>query len=58
MKPGESMKPFAEIQVDVTDIANQIMDYISTDVSFSLYTGGPWKFLDKRKFVAWMSCTA
>jgi len=35
MKPGESMKPFAEIQVDVTDIANQIMDYISADDSIS-----------------------
>ena len=56
MKPGESMKPFAEIQVDVTDIANQIMDYISADDSISLYTGGPWKFLDKRSLL--LGCPA
>ena len=50
------MKPYAEIPVDVTDIANQIVDYISTNDSISLYEGSPWKFLDTRDLL--VSCPA
>ncbi len=50
------MKPYAEIPVDVTDIANQIVDYISTNDSISLYESSPWKFLDTRDLL--VSCPA
>jgi len=46
------MKPFVEIKEDVTDIANEIIDYISADDSISLYEGSPWKFLNTRNLFA------
>jgi hypothetical protein len=46
------MKPFVEIKADVTDIANEIIDYISADKSISLYKGSPWKFLNTRNLFA------
>jgi hypothetical protein len=50
------MKPFVEIQVDVTEISNEIIDYISADDSISLYEGSPWKFLNTRNLMS--SCPA
>ena len=46
------MKPFVEIKVDVTDISNEIMDYVSADNSISLHEGGPWKFLNTRNLMS------
>ena len=46
------MKPFVEIQVDVTEISNEIIDYISADDSISLYEGSPWKFLNTRNLMS------
>jgi len=50
------MKPFVEIKEDVTDIANEIIDYISADDSISLYEDSPWKFLNTRNLMS--SCPA
>ena len=50
------MKPFVEIQVDVTEISIEIIDYISADDSISLYKGSPWKFLNTRNLMS--SCPA
>ena len=50
------MKPFVEIKEDVTDISNEIMDYVSADDSISLYKDSPWRFLNTRNLMS--SCPA